>query len=53
VFSILIAAGYKVAAVTAVRPEEAMSINTPEQLSRARSIMQARLAKNARSKVKN
>lgn len=46
--SIIIGAGHKVTAVTAVRPEEAMSANTEAQLSRIRKIMQCRTAKNAK-----
>ena len=41
--SIIIEAGHKVAAVTAVRPEEAVSVNTREQLSLMNEIMRARL----------
>ena len=40
--SIIIAAGHKTAAVTAVRPEEAMSINTMAQLDEVNEIMQQR-----------
>jgi bifunctional UDP-N-acetylglucosamine pyrophosphorylase/glucosamine-1-phosphate N-acetyltransferase len=41
--SIIIEAGHKVAAVSAVRPEEAMSVNTQEQLARIDKIMAERL----------
>lgn len=41
--SIIIEAGHKVAAVAAVRPEEAISVNTKEQLSETGEIMRARL----------
>jgi bifunctional UDP-N-acetylglucosamine pyrophosphorylase/glucosamine-1-phosphate N-acetyltransferase len=41
--SIIIEAGHKVAAVTAVRPEEAMSVNTREQFSEMNEIMQRRI----------
>ena len=44
--SIIIAAGHKVVAVTAVQPEEAMSINNREQLSEIGKIMQHRIQKN-------
>jgi bifunctional UDP-N-acetylglucosamine pyrophosphorylase/glucosamine-1-phosphate N-acetyltransferase len=43
--AIIIAAGHKVVAVTAVRPEEAVSINSREQLSDAGKIMQRRIQK--------
>jgi len=43
VLSIIIAAGYKVAAVTAVRPEEAMSVNTETQLDEVNNIMRQRI----------
>lgn len=42
--SIIIEAGHKVAAVTAVRPEEAVSVNTPEQLPEINKIMDQRLS---------
>jgi bifunctional UDP-N-acetylglucosamine pyrophosphorylase/glucosamine-1-phosphate N-acetyltransferase len=42
--SIIIGAGHKVAAITAVRPEEAVSANTREQLSQINKIMQRRIA---------
>jgi len=41
--SIIIATGHKVAAITAVRPEEAMGVNSREQLSEASKIMQRRI----------
>jgi bifunctional UDP-N-acetylglucosamine pyrophosphorylase/glucosamine-1-phosphate N-acetyltransferase len=44
VISIIIAAGHKVAAVAVMRPEEAMSANTEEQLSQICRIMQYRIA---------
>jgi bifunctional UDP-N-acetylglucosamine pyrophosphorylase/glucosamine-1-phosphate N-acetyltransferase len=44
VISIIIAAGHKVAAVAVMRPEEAMSANTEEQLSQICRIMQYRMA---------
>lgn len=43
--SLIIAAGHKVIAVTAVRPEEAMGVNSREQLSEAGKIMQHRIQK--------
>ncbi len=43
--SLIIAAGHKVVAVTAVRPEEAMSVNSRAQLSEASKIMQRRIQK--------
>lgn len=43
--SIIIAGGQKVAAVAALRPEEAMSINTNEQLGQVNRIMESRLKK--------
>jgi bifunctional UDP-N-acetylglucosamine pyrophosphorylase/glucosamine-1-phosphate N-acetyltransferase len=43
--SIIIAAGHKVAAVAALRPEEAMSVNTSEQLQEINRIMESRLQK--------
>jgi len=42
----LISVGHKVVAVTAVRPEEAMGVNSREQLSVASKIMQRRIQKN-------
>ena len=41
--SIIIATGHKVVAVTAVRPEEAMGVNSRVQLSEANKIMQRRI----------
>ena len=41
--SIIIGAGYKVAAVTAVRPEEAMSVNTKTQLDEVNNVMRQRI----------
>jgi len=41
--SYIIEAGHKISAVTAVRPEEAKSINSREQLSEASKIMQHRI----------
>jgi len=46
--SIIIAAGHKVSAVAAMRPEEAMSANTKEQLSEISRIMQCRVAENVK-----
>jgi bifunctional UDP-N-acetylglucosamine pyrophosphorylase/glucosamine-1-phosphate N-acetyltransferase len=43
--SIIIASGQKVAAVAALRPEEAMSVNTNEQLRQTNKIMESRLEK--------
>jgi bifunctional UDP-N-acetylglucosamine pyrophosphorylase/glucosamine-1-phosphate N-acetyltransferase len=43
VLSIIIGVGYKVAAVTAVRPEEAMSVNTKTQLDEANDVMRQRI----------
>lgn len=43
--ALIIAAGRKVTAVTAVRPEEAVSVNSREQLSDAGKIMQRRIQK--------
>ena len=43
--SLIIAAGHKVVAVTAVRPEEAMGVNSRAQLSEASKIMQRRIQK--------
>ena len=43
--ALIIAAGRKVIAVTAVRPEEAVSVNSREQLSDAGKIMQRRIQK--------
>lgn len=44
--SIIIAAGHKVAAVAALRPEEAISVNTEAQLSQISRIMRYRAAEN-------
>ncbi len=41
--ALIIAAGHKVIAVTAVRPEEAMGVNSRQQLSEAGKIMQQRI----------
>jgi bifunctional UDP-N-acetylglucosamine pyrophosphorylase/glucosamine-1-phosphate N-acetyltransferase len=46
--SIIIAAGHKVAAVAAMRPEEAISVNTEAQLSEISRIMQCRMAENVK-----
>ena len=43
VLSLIIATGHKVVAVTAVRPEEAMGVNSRAQLSEASKIMQHRI----------
>jgi len=43
--SLIIATGHKVLAVTAVRPEEAMGVNSRSQLSEASKIMQRRIQK--------
>lgn len=43
--SIIIAGGHKVAAAAALRPEEAMSVNTNEQLQQINRIMESRLSK--------
>jgi bifunctional UDP-N-acetylglucosamine pyrophosphorylase/glucosamine-1-phosphate N-acetyltransferase len=43
--AMIIAGGHKVVAVTAVRPEEAVSVNSREQLSDAGKIMQRRIQK--------
>jgi len=48
--SIIIEAGHKVAAVTAVRPEEAVSVNDREQLSKVNEIMQQRI-QNSKLKI--
>lgn len=50
--SIIIAGGHKVAAVAALRPEEAMSANTNEQLGQINRIMQSRLLEDAKRDVK-
>lgn len=44
--SILLGAGEKVIAVTAVKPEEAMGVNSRQQLSEASKIMQWRIQKH-------
>lgn len=41
--SVIIAKGHKVAAVTAVRPDEAMGVNSRAELSKASKIMQQRI----------
>ena len=41
--TVIITTGHKVVAVTAVRPEEAMSINSRAQLSKVSKIMQSRI----------
>jgi len=41
--SLIIATGHKVVAVTAVRPDEAMGVNSRAQLSRANKIIQRRI----------
>ena len=41
--AIIIESGFKVSAVSAVRPEEAISVNTKEQLNRMNEIMHARI----------
>ena len=43
--AMIIESGHKVVAVTAVRPEEAISVNSREQLSEAGKIMQRRVQK--------
>jgi len=43
--SLIIATGHKVVAVTAVRPEEAMGVNSRAELSEASKIMQRRIQK--------
>jgi bifunctional UDP-N-acetylglucosamine pyrophosphorylase/glucosamine-1-phosphate N-acetyltransferase len=50
--SIIIADGHKVAAVAALRPEEAMSVNTNEQLGQINRIMESRLSKKVNKDVK-
>jgi bifunctional UDP-N-acetylglucosamine pyrophosphorylase/glucosamine-1-phosphate N-acetyltransferase len=50
--SIIIAGGHKVAAVAALRPEEAMSVNTNEQLGQVNRIIESRLSKNAKRDVR-
>jgi bifunctional UDP-N-acetylglucosamine pyrophosphorylase/glucosamine-1-phosphate N-acetyltransferase len=43
--AMIIGAGHKVVAITAVRPEEAISVNSREQLSEVGKIMQRRIQK--------
>ena len=50
--SIIIAAGHKVAAIAALRPEEAMSANTNEQLQQINRIMESRLSENVKRDIK-
>jgi bifunctional UDP-N-acetylglucosamine pyrophosphorylase/glucosamine-1-phosphate N-acetyltransferase len=50
--SIIIAGGRKVAAAAALRPEEAMSVNTNEQLQQVNRIMESRLSKKINKEVK-
>jgi bifunctional UDP-N-acetylglucosamine pyrophosphorylase/glucosamine-1-phosphate N-acetyltransferase len=50
--SIIIAGGHKVAAIAALRPEEAMSVNTNEQLQQVNGIMKSRLSKKINKDVK-
>jgi bifunctional UDP-N-acetylglucosamine pyrophosphorylase/glucosamine-1-phosphate N-acetyltransferase len=50
--SIIIGAGYKVAAVTAVRPEEAISINTKTQLDEVNNVMRQRI-EDSKLKIQN
>jgi bifunctional UDP-N-acetylglucosamine pyrophosphorylase/glucosamine-1-phosphate N-acetyltransferase len=50
--SIIITDGLKVAAITALSPEEAMSINTKEQLDQINRIMKSRLSENVKRDVK-
>lgn len=52
VLPIIIEAGYKVAAVTAVRPEEAMSVNTKTQLDEANNVMRQRI-EDSKLKIQN
>ncbi len=47
VLSIILAAGHKVIAVTAVRPEEAVSVNNRTQLHETSKIMQCRIQSEA------
>ena len=51
--SIIIAAGHKVTAIPAVRPEEAMGINDRAQLDRVNKIMRQRLAQKLVNQHKN
>ncbi len=50
--SIIIAEGLKVAAIAALSPEEAMSVNTKEQLDQINRIMQDRLSENVKRDFK-
>jgi bifunctional UDP-N-acetylglucosamine pyrophosphorylase/glucosamine-1-phosphate N-acetyltransferase len=50
--SIIIAAGHKVAAVAALRPEEAISANTKQQLRQISRIMQNRLEDITKQQIK-
>jgi bifunctional UDP-N-acetylglucosamine pyrophosphorylase / glucosamine-1-phosphate N-acetyltransferase len=50
--SIIIAGGHKVAAIAALQPEEAMSVNTMEQLQAVSRVMENRLSKKANKDVK-
>jgi bifunctional UDP-N-acetylglucosamine pyrophosphorylase/glucosamine-1-phosphate N-acetyltransferase len=50
--SIIIAGGRKVAAVAALKPEEAMSVNTNEQLQQVNRIMESRLSRRINKDVK-
>ena len=50
--SIIIAGGRTVAAAAALRPEEAMSVNTNEQLQEINRIMESRLSKKISKDVK-
>jgi len=50
--SLIIAAGHKVAAVTAVRPEEAMGVNNKQQLSEVSRIMHQRFSTDKEIKSK-
>ncbi|MFA5251384.1 MAG: NTP transferase domain-containing protein [Phycisphaerae bacterium] len=50
--SIIIAGGHKVAAIAALSPEEAKSVNTNEQLQEISRIMESRLSKKVNKDVK-
>jgi bifunctional UDP-N-acetylglucosamine pyrophosphorylase/glucosamine-1-phosphate N-acetyltransferase len=50
--SIIIAGGHKVAAIAALSPEEAMSVNTCEQLQQINKIMESKLSKKVNKDVK-
>jgi len=52
VLSIIVAAGYKVRAVTAVRPEEAIGVNTKTQLDKVNNIMRQRI-EDSKLKIQN